>query len=87
MDCLNDSERLIAEQAVLAYRAVQEAADQAAFGHGMEAMEEAALTKCREQVRRMLCEAARSRIESQKGGAVARGVAAGRGSSVGGSGR
>jgi hypothetical protein len=38
MDFRDERERLIAEQAVLQYRAVQEAAK---YGHGLEAMERA----------------------------------------------
>lgn len=61
----DEQERLIAEQAVLAYRAVNQAADDAAFGHGMAAIEDAALDGCREHGRRLI-EAALARRGAQK---------------------
>lgn len=61
----NDQERLIAEQAVLAYRATVQAADEAAFGHGMEAIEDAALAGSRAHGRRLI-ELAMKRAAAQK---------------------
>lgn len=62
------NERLVAEQAVLAYRAVRIAAKQAVHGRGMLAMEEAILTHGHEQLRQMLQLAASAHDEAQKGG-------------------
>jgi len=74
MDFKDDQERLVAEQAVLAYRAVKEAADTAAFGHGMEAIEEAALAGGREQIRRVIA-LALARVAAEKDRATARDAA------------
>jgi hypothetical protein len=76
----DEQERLIAEQAVLAYRAVNDAAAAAAFGHGMEAIEDAALPGCRAQGRRLI-ELAMARRATQKDRATARDAASGRTSS------
>jgi hypothetical protein len=73
MHFANAKERLIAEQAVLAYRAVQEAADRAEFGHGLEAIEDAALKAGREQSRRLI-ESAMRRAAAEKASARARAV-------------
>lgn len=77
----NEHERLIAEQALLAYREVQAAGESAMHGQGMAALEEATLETGRRQMRLMLEQALRSRAEAQKGGAIARDVAASRRSS------
>ena len=66
MQFRDDQERLVAEQAVLQYRAVKEAADRAEFGHGMEAIETAALEGSREHGRRLIESALRRRALSQK---------------------
>lgn len=76
MEFRDEQERLIAEQAVLQYRAVNEAADRAAFGHGMEAIEDAALEGCREHGRRLIESALRRRALSEKA-RPARGAGAG----------
>jgi hypothetical protein len=57
MEFMSERERLVAEQAVLAFRAVQEAADKAQWGHGLETVEDAVLEQGREQQRRMLNQA------------------------------
>lgn len=62
----NEQERLIAEQAVLQYRAVQAAADTAAWGHGMEVTEDAALAASREHGRQLLEQALAQRAASEK---------------------
>lgn len=62
----DERERLIAEQAVLAYREVQKAADDAEFGHGMEAIESVALERSREHGKRLLESALSHRARSQK---------------------
>ncbi len=66
MEFRDEQERLIAEQAVLTYRAVQAAADEAAFGEGMEAIETAALEGCREHGKRLIESALRRRASSEK---------------------
>ena len=66
MEFKDERERLIAEQAVLGFRAVEAAAAQAAWGHGMEAMEEATLEVCREHGRRLLQEVAANRVAVEK---------------------
>lgn len=68
MQFRDERERLIAEQAVLAYRAVQEAAEKAEYGHGFEVMEEAALAGCRETGKRMLTLAIQARANAEKSG-------------------
>jgi len=80
MQFKDEQERLIAEQAVLAYRAVNQAADQAEFGHGMEAIEDSALRGCREQGRRLI-ELAMRRRAVEKDRARARDAAGDRTSS------
>jgi len=77
----NERERLIAEQALLAYREVEAAGAAAAYGQGMAALEDAALEAGRRQMRRMVEQALGSRAAAQKGGAVARGAAGSRRSS------
>lgn len=66
MRCRDEHERLVAEQAVLAYRAVNRAADDAVFGHGMRAMEDVALEASRDHARRLLEAASRRRLEAEK---------------------
>lgn len=63
----DEQERLVAEQAILAYRAVNEAADGAEFGHGMEAMEDVALEAGREHARQLLTTASQRRVAAEKG--------------------
>jgi len=63
MDFRDERERLIAEQAVLQYRAVREAAASAKYGHGLEVMEVAALAGSREHGRRLLSEAMKAASE------------------------
>ena len=76
----NERERLILEQALLAYREVEAAGAGAIHGQGMAALEDATLETGRRQMRLVLEEALRSRAEAQKKGSVARGAAAVRGS-------
>lgn len=77
----NERERLIVEQALLAYREVAAAGAAAAHGRGMAALEDATLETGRRQMQRVLEQALGSRAEAQKGGAVARGAAGRRRSS------
>ena len=77
----NERERLIVEQALLAYREVEAAGEAAAHGQGMARLEDATLETGRRQMRLVLEQALRSQAEAQKGGAVARSVAAWPGSS------
>lgn len=66
MQFRDERERLVAEQAVLNYRAVQEAADDAEFGHGMDAIETSALEGCRAHGRQLMEAALRARASSEK---------------------
>lgn len=66
MQFKDDCERLIAEQAVLAYRAVNAAADAAEFGHGMSAMEGEALEASRAMGRSLIEAASRRRAADEK---------------------
>lgn len=66
----NATERLIAEQAVLGYRQVVRAAQEAEHGQGMKRMEQAMLSAGREQMRLTLEHAASAHCEAQKGGSV-----------------
>jgi hypothetical protein len=79
---LSDAERLVAEQAVLTLRALNDAADKAEHGKGMAALESVIHDKGFEHLRHMLAAAAASRPEAQK-----RGSASGRAAPAGGYGR
>jgi len=68
MEFMDERERVIAEQAVLAYRAVREAAAHAAFGRGLEVTEAAALEATRDHGRRLLGEALAACADAQKKG-------------------
>jgi hypothetical protein len=68
---LSEQERLVAEQAVLTLRALNDAGDQAEWGHGMEALESVIHDKGFEHLRNMLSVAASARPEAQKKGRVA----------------
>jgi hypothetical protein len=65
---LTDQERLVAEQAVLTYRALEQAAEAAPVGKGMEMLERAIHDKGFEHLRTMLQAAASARPEAQKKG-------------------
>lgn len=67
----SDEERLVAEQAVLTYRAVWEAGLQAPHGRGMDAMEGAILDRGRELLRQTLEHAASAHARAQKKGPLA----------------
>lgn len=77
MEFRSDAERLIAEQAVLGYRAVQEAAEQAEWGRGLEVVEDAVLEQGREQQRRVLNQAMKAASEKPTPRADAPGAGAG----------
>lgn len=62
----NERERLIAEQAVLAYREVEAAGAAAEHGHGMAALELATLETGRRQMRQVLAQALEAQAEVQK---------------------
>ena len=65
-------EQLMAEQAVLAFRAVKQAAKQAKHGHGLEAMENAIMIDGLAHLNQMLQHAAASHSEAQKKGSTAK---------------
>jgi hypothetical protein len=67
---LSDSERLVAEQAVLTLRALNEAADKAEHGKGMAALESVIHDKGMEHLRGMIAAATASRPEAQKKGSA-----------------
>ena len=65
---LSDRERLVAEQAVLTLRALDEAGDKAEHGKGMAALEAVIHDKGFEHLRDMLAAATNARPEAQKRG-------------------
>jgi hypothetical protein len=67
---LTDRERLVAEQAVLTMRALEQAGDAAPWGKGMESLESVIHDKGFEHLRTMLSLAANARPEAQKKGLV-----------------
>lgn len=71
---LSESERLVAEQAVLTLRALNEAADKAEHGKGLAALEAVIHDKGFEHLRNMLAVSAASRPETQKRGSASGGV-------------
>jgi hypothetical protein len=81
---LSDRERLIAEQAVATYRALEQAALQAPEGKGFATLEAVIHDKGFERLREMMAVAAGARPEAQKRGpASGRVPAAARASSSG----
>jgi hypothetical protein len=71
---LSDRERLVAEQAVLTLRALDEAGDQAEHGKGMAALEAVIHDRGFEHLRSMLSAAANARPEAQKRGPASGGA-------------
>jgi hypothetical protein len=69
---LTAAERLVAEQAVLTLRALNEAGDRAEHGKGMAALEGVIHDKGFEHLRNMLALAANARPEAQKKGPASR---------------
>lgn len=69
---LTENERLVAEQAVLTYRTVEQAALSAPVGKGMEHLEQVIHDQGFEHLRRMLQTAASARPEAQKRGSASR---------------
>jgi hypothetical protein len=65
---LSDRERLVAEQAVATYRALEQAAVGAPHGKGMATLEAAIHDKGFEHLRNMMAVAAGARPEAQKRG-------------------
>lgn len=65
---LTERERLVAEQAVLTMRALEQAGDAAPWGKGMESLEAVIHDKGFEHLRHMLSLAANARPEAQKRG-------------------
>ena len=74
MDYCNEQERLVAEQAVLGYRAVMAAMEQAPWGRGLEVVERAVLEQGREQQRRVLEQAMEAATQKRMRPAAARGA-------------
>ena len=73
---LTENERLMAEHAVLAYRAVEAAAMSAPMGKGMETVERVIHDKGSEYLRAMIQTAISARPEAQKRGSVSGGASA-----------
>ena len=73
---LSPEERLVAEQAVLTLRALNEAADRAEHGKGLASLEAVIHDKGFEHLRNMLTVAANARPEGQKRGPASGGAAA-----------
>lgn len=71
----SEEERLIAEQALLMYRASLAAAEAAPHGQGLAAIEDAVLEQGRQQMRLTIEQALKAQARAQKGGHAARGVA------------
>ena len=69
-ECLDETERLVAEQAVLAYREVKKAMQAAPHGQGLACTEAAVLVQGREQQRRILELILSDHPEAQKKGVV-----------------
>ena len=70
LECCDENERLVAEQAVLAYREVYKAMQTAPHGQGLACTEAAVVMQGREQQRRMLELILGGHAEAQKKGGV-----------------
>lgn len=77
-DKLSDNERLVAEQAVAAYRTATRAMREAPQGHGLDRIEQAVRDKGFEALRTMVERAASEHDEAQKKGSLAGRVRAAR---------
>ena len=73
----DESERLVAEQAVLVYRSVVEAVPTAPHGQGLACMEAAVMDRGRDHLRQILERAAMAHPEAQKRGAAVQSVRVG----------
>jgi hypothetical protein len=73
---LSDRERLVAEQAVLTYRALEQAAMTAPHGKGLATLEAVIHDKGFEHLRNMLTVANSARPEAQEKGPASRNAAA-----------
>ncbi len=71
----DENERLVAEQAVLVYRAVVEAAQTAPHGQGLACMEVAVLDQGREHLRQMLQRATTAQAQEKRGAVGSAGAA------------
>ena len=67
---VSDRERLVAEQAILTLRALDQATDGAAMGQGLAVLEAAIADKGFAHLRNMMSLAANQRPEAQKKGSV-----------------
>ena len=73
----DERERLVAEQALLAFRAMDQARDSAPHGRGLEAIEEVAVSQGLGVVRQMVQQSLSAHEEAQKKGSVSGGAIAG----------
>ena len=71
IDYRTEEERLVAEQAITAYREVVKAMEAAPHGQGLACTEAAVLTHGRAWLRSMMEQAMSAHPEAQKGGPVA----------------
>lgn len=69
-----EAERLVAEQAVAAYREILKAMESAPEGHGLACTEAAVLAQGRSLMQAMMKQAMSAHSEAQKGGPAAGGV-------------
>jgi len=74
MEYRTEAERLVAEQAITAYRAVVKAMEVAPEGQGLACTEAAVLTEGRVLTRSIMKQAISAHPEAQKGGSAAGGV-------------
>lgn len=68
---------MVAEQALLAFRAMDRARDSAEYGRGLEAIEQVAVSDGLGVVRQMVQQSLSAHEEAQKKGSVSGGAAAG----------
>ena len=73
----DERERLVAEQALLAFRAMGRARDAAEHGHGLEAIERVAIGDGLGVVRQMVQQSLSAHEEAQKKGSASGGATAG----------
>lgn len=66
VECADDSERLILEAALKAYRQCKQDLDHAAYGHGMEVLETSLMTHGRESLRVMGEQLAQAKREKKR---------------------
>ena len=71
LDCRTEEERLVAEQAIAAYREARRAMESAREGEGLAVTESAVLTHGRQFLRNLMKQLMSAHPEAQKGGPAA----------------